>query len=197
MEIWKPIKDFEGLYEVSSKGKVRSIDRTVFTKNGKKMFIKGKELFFTKSKIDKKGHFPRMRVQLWKNNKAYLRAVHRLVANAFIPNPNNKQTVNHIDGNPLNNCVSNLEWTTFSENQVHAYKHGLMKVKRNYFPKNCKAVKAYKDDNTNIIITKSAGEMARRLGVCIQSVTKVCRKNEKLITPEYKCKGYILSYINA
>lgn len=196
MEIWKSIKDFNGLYEVSSYGKVRSLDRVILDKNKRKIRLKGKELYFTKSKIDEKSHLSRFSVQLWKNNKTYLRFVHRLVAETFIPNPENKQTINHIDGNPLNNHVENLEWATYSENQKHAYKYGLIKVKRNYFPKNCKSVKAY-NDNNDVIITKSAGEMSRRLGVCIQSITKVCRKNEKLSKPKYKCKGYFLNYINA
>lgn len=128
IETWKTIKGFEGLYEVSNTGKVRSIDRVIITKNGVKKTIKGKELFFTISKIDEKSHCPRASVQLWKNNQAFLKKVHRLVAEAFIPNPENKRDVNHINGNKHDNRVENLEWLTHSENMKHAYKIGLNRI---------------------------------------------------------------------
>ncbi len=89
IELWKTIKGYEGLYEVSNTGKVRSVDRIVNDKNGRPMKLKGKELFFTISKIDNRGHKPRARVQLWRNNKSRLLQVHRLVASAFLENPEN------------------------------------------------------------------------------------------------------------
>lgn len=66
-------------------------------------------------------------VVLYKDNKRTTKSVHRLVVNAFIPNPNNKPEVNHIDGNKNNNEISNLEWNTRRENQLHAYAHNLRK----------------------------------------------------------------------
>ncbi|VTX47321.1 HNH endonuclease [uncultured Leptotrichia sp.] len=192
MEIWKEIKDFSG-YFVSSKGRVKSSDREIVCKNGVKKMLKGKILFQTTT-IQKDTHLPRLSVQLWKNNKAYLRAVHRLVALAFIDNPLNKPTVNHIDGNPLNNNLENLEWNTYSENQKHAYKMGLVKTKRNYYPSNIKPVIGFNPITKEIIETISAGEMARKLNVNISAVTNCARKNKNQPLKEYKCCGYILKY---
>lgn len=64
-------------------------------------------------------------VFLWKNNKAHNKYIHRLVAEHLIPNPENKPCVNHIDGNKMNNLITNLEWVTYSENSIHALKLGL------------------------------------------------------------------------
>ena len=68
----------------------------------------------------------RLMVCLWKNNKKKHQFVHRLIAKAFIPNPSNKPQINHIDGNPLNNNIENLEWVTDSENKYHAHRTGLI-----------------------------------------------------------------------
>ena len=67
-------------------------------------------------------------ITLYKNKKNHTFTIHRLVAQAFLPNPENKEQVNHIDGNKLNNHLSNLEWTTKSENMLHAYQKNLSKV---------------------------------------------------------------------
>lgn len=105
-EVWKDIKDFRGLYKISSFGRVISLPR-----NGTK-----KDTYFIKPSIDRYGY---IRYSLSKNNKQYHRQAHRLVAEAFIPNPNNKPQVNHIDGKKHNNRVDNLEWNTASENISH------------------------------------------------------------------------------
>lgn len=188
---WKAVKGYEGLYEVSNMGDVRSINRIVVDKNGRTKNLKGKELFFTISKVDKHGHLPRASVQLWKNNTCVLKHIHRIVAETFIPNPENKPTVNHIDGNPLNNCVDNLEWATYSENQIHAYKTGLTSVSRNYFPSNSKKVLAYNPSTEEEIIMDSASQLARYLGVCHQFVSK-CAVSTNI---NERCKGFIVRYL--
>ena len=106
-EIWKPVVGYEGLYEVSNKGTVKSLDR--FTKSGRgngNRFISGKIL---KSALNKKGY---PSVVLCKDGKMFTQRVHRLVAEAFIPNPDNLPVVNHKDEDKTNNCVDNLEWCT-------------------------------------------------------------------------------------
>lgn len=97
-EIWKPIAGFEGLYEVSNYGRVKSLTRY------KKVI---------KPIIMNSGYY---QYQLWHNGKCRVASGHRLVAQAFIPNPDNKPFVNHKDENKLNNFVENLEWVTHVEN---------------------------------------------------------------------------------
>ena len=100
-EIWKDIKGFENLYQVSNFGRVKSLPR-----KGQR-----RELVL-KPTPDTKGY---ERVKLTKDSKGYTKKVHRLVAETFIPNPKNKPTVDHIDGNKRNNNVSNLRWFTYKE----------------------------------------------------------------------------------
>lgn len=109
-EIWKDVVGFEGLYMVSNLGRVKSLNynhtgqERILRANGKRYLM----------------------VVLSKNKKKYPLLVHRIVATAFAPNPQNKKTVNHIDGNKLNNNDWNLEWNTQSENHKAAFKLGLM-----------------------------------------------------------------------
>lgn len=103
MEEWKDIKGYEGLYQVSNLGRVRSLDRQVRNRSGIAI-KKGKIL----SLVTVNKHYKK--VSLWKDNIGENRLVHRLVAEAFIPNPNNFPEVNHKDENPKNNTVNNLEW---------------------------------------------------------------------------------------
>ena len=116
MEEWKDIIGYEGLYQVSDLGQVKSIDRfSKHAKGGLRIF-KGRIL---KNKIDSLGKYTR--VSLSKFGKIKDFSVHRLVAIVFIPNPFNKEEVNHINGIHNENRKSNLEWVTRSENIKHSY----------------------------------------------------------------------------
>lgn len=124
-EIWKDIGKYEGSFQVSNLGNVRSLDRVMPVKPTKRnksgrRFFKGK--VFTP---DCSREYSR--VCLYERGKGTHYSIHRLVAQAFIPNPENKPCVNHIDGNKLNNNAGNLEWCTYGENATHAYNMGLRK----------------------------------------------------------------------
>lgn len=111
---------FGGLkIKVSSNGEVETFDKTSIRKNGRPDNRKGKVL---KPKVDRYGYEA---VTLSKNGERKTYLVHRLVAMAFIDNPLQKETVNHIDGNKLNNSVENLEWATQKEQRAHAIEMGL------------------------------------------------------------------------
>lgn len=105
---WEYIEELNNLYLVSDTGIIK----------------KSKTRKILKTKLNEKGY--EIVVIMIKGKKHILR-VHRLVAKAFIPNPNNLPQVNHIDGNKLNNCVNNLEWVTNEENYAHAIKNNLIR----------------------------------------------------------------------
>lgn len=124
-EIWKPIKNYEGVYEVSNKGKIRSLERKVNYKNKKERTIEGQEKMQT---LNSKGY---LKVTLWNKHKSQTREVQRIVAETFIPNTENKSQVNHINGIKTDNRVDNLEWCTPKENTQHSIyvlKNGLVGV---------------------------------------------------------------------
>jgi hypothetical protein len=137
MEIWKDIAGYEGIYQISNKGTVRSIDREALILKGDgsnyKCFYKGKVI---KPRIGERGYlFVSLSTGIKKSYK-----IHRLVAEQFVEKIPNKNIINHIDGNKLNNHASNLEWCTTSENIKHSFsiglqisqkgsKHGISKLK--------------------------------------------------------------------
>lgn len=103
-ELWKALSGYEGYYEVSNKGNVRSVDREVVGSDNKRYFYRGRLL---KQHPDRVGY---MRVALTKDKRTSWRSVHRLVAQAFVPNPSNLPEINHKDENKSNNSADNLEW---------------------------------------------------------------------------------------
>jgi hypothetical protein len=126
-EVWKDVVGFEGLYQVSNMGRVRSLPRTVNRSDGKR-YTNPASVLTPRYRSDKLVKY--FAVKLYKDwqNKDY--SIHRLVAEAFIHNPENKPQVNHIDCNPANNNVSNLEWVTQKENSIHMAKLGRGEFKR-------------------------------------------------------------------
>lgn len=120
-EIWKDIKDYEGLYQVSNLGRVKSMDRIITRKDGISQFRKG---IIKIPKINSDGYHT---VTLSKNGNNKTLGIHILVARHYISNPENKSEVNHIDFNRKNNRVDNLEWCTHQENIQHSSNNGRYK----------------------------------------------------------------------
>lgn len=122
---WKPIKGYEGYYEVSDTGVVRSLDRIVpDSKTGTKR-IKGRIMKQSENKDKSRNGDGYYVVNLRKFHTSCVTQVHKLVAEAFLSNEFNLPTVNHKDGNKHNNNVENLEWATYSDNNLHALNNGL------------------------------------------------------------------------
>ena len=160
-EIWKPIKDYEGLYEVSSLGRIKSMPKK-FIRNGAVTHFEEKIL----TPSDSHGY---RSVVLTKNGIHKTHSVHRLVALAFIQNPNNYTQINHKDENKSNNRVENLEWCTPHENTEHYHKT-LRNGKPMYNQKACLQI----IDGEVIAEYKSLNEASRRTGVSVSNIYCCC-----------------------
>ena len=192
-EIWKPVKNYEGLYEISNLGNVKTLKRTwkVFNYQSKKyqnMHNVEKILIGSISKCGYK------QVLLTRNNKKQIKLVHRLVAEAFLDNYDEKPCVNHKDGNKLNNNLENLEWCTYAENSNHAWKIGLEKsyLKGKYGKEHNKSRKVNQYDlQGNFIKTWDCiSDVTRNLKIDSGRITKCC-KHEKYC---HSAGGYIWEY---
>jgi len=187
-EIWKDVAGYEGQYQVSNIGRVKGLDRTTPRKN----HISNS--FHQKEKVLKQTTKPNgyKIIGLCKDNKVKMHHVHRLVATAFIPNPLNKRTVNHIDGVRSNNHYLNLEWNTYSENHKHSYsKLGRKPSKGMTGIYGKGAIPIYQIDRETKEIVKrwdSAAEAERQTGFHHSHIAKVCLGKHK------QCYGYIWQY---
>ena len=166
IEEWKPVSGYEGLYEVSNLGRVKTLAHG-----------KGSNNHYKTGTLTKKGY---LLVQFWKGNQRKGLYIHRIVANAFLPNPQNLPQVNHKDGDKTNNKVDNLEWCTNSENQIHAVDTRLRK--------DSKMVRCIEtgEEFTSIL------QCAKHLHVSATSVSAFLNK-KKIYKPNGK--GYILKRV--
>lgn len=169
-EIWKPVVGYEGLYEVSNLSRIRSLPRN--TKNQYKLGT------IKKCTILNTGYYY---VNLYKNKHSRRCLLHRIVAEAFIPNPSNFPCVNHKDGNKLNNDITNLEWCTYSYNEKHAFDTNLKKSYK-------KKVNQYTLDGVFIKTWNSIAEANKFYNT--SHISECCNTNSKRnIT-----KGYLWRY---
>ena len=181
-EIWKPVVDFEGIYEVSSYGKIRRISYE------NPMYKHKVELpYYIKSRYDKDGY---VRYALSKDGKMKQVFGHREVAKAFIPNPNNYPVINHIDCNIKNNYVENLEWCSVTYNNRYIKKMGRTNYCYGERHPNSKKVLQFDRDNNFIREYESTGDVERILGIKSAQIRACCNPNSRVKTVH----GFIFKY---
>ena len=182
MEIWKDVVGYEGVYQVSNTGKVKRIGE--YTNQTGKTWKSERIL---KPGCKAKGY---LYVQLSKEGKASPKHVHRLVAEAFIENPDNKPTVNHKNGNKSDNAVDNLEWTTYTENNIHSVRVLGNNKQIEYSIK--KAVIQYDLKGNFIAEYPSYREAQRQTG--ISAIDVVCRGDRQKGRKQKTAGGFIWKY---
>lgn len=124
IEVWKDVISLKGLYEISNRYRIRSLDKDIVNSIGRKCFIKGVIL----NPIIPINRYPYITIREGKKKRNIY--IHRLIAIHFLPNPENKPCVNHINGIKSDNRIENLEWCTVSENSIHAFKNNLQVIKK-------------------------------------------------------------------
>ena len=183
-EEWRDIKGAEGTYQISNQGRVRSVDR--IDANGAK-----RNGIILSQKVARSGY---KTVSLYFNQRWHHPSVHRLVAEAFIPNPNNLPQVNHKDEDKTNNCVDNLEWCSAKYNTNYGLRNkkageNISKANRGKpQPQRCKEIEKFDMDGNYITTYGSVGEAANSIGKP-SSYISTC-----LIGKTKSCNGFIWRY---
>lgn len=157
-EVWKDVVGYEGLYQVSNTGKIRGLDRL----SSCNQFVSGK---IKEQRHDKDGY---LKVTLCKDGNKKCHSVHRLVATAFIPNPNDFPVINHKDENPQNNNVDNLEWCTvkYNTNYGTCIQRRVAKTRgKRTDDKRCKTIYQYSNEGILINTFLSIGDASRSLNI--------------------------------
>lgn len=157
-EIWRDVKDYEGLYQVSNYGRVKSLEKERWNRFA---YISIPN-HILKARIDKKGYISYI---LYKNGIKKSYKGHRLTINAFVNNINNKPQINHIDGNKLNNKLNNLEYNTQTENINHALVNGLIKGKKKRLKYNKQNARECLDKYRKIAVEKAKQINSKRINV--------------------------------
>lgn len=174
-EIWKDVVGYEGIYEVSNYGRVRTHkDKTTYTQRHGIRHWK-QRILKEKSRTNRD-----VRISLWKNGRSKDYLVHRLVAEAFIQNPDKKPTINHIDGNPRNNHVDNLEWATYYENNNHAFDNKLISTSH--------AVTLVNQETGEKQYFRSLSKASEYLGFCSGYISNRLKQGKKI-------KGYDIFHL--
>ena len=155
-ELFKGIVGYEGLYQISNLGRVKNKNNHILAQT-----------------LNSTSNY--YRVHLCKNGKAEWRSVHRLVAETFIPNPDNLPEINHKDENPLNNSVDNLEWTTHQTNVNHGTRNKRIRGKLTNHPELSKPVQCIETG----VIYPSLIETQRKTGIFATSIKQVCKGRQK------------------
>lgn len=181
-EVWKYIDGFEGLYQVSNFGRIKSIPRRVRCQHYSRM---------TKERIMKQhsDHLGYCRVSLHKGLKQYSPKVHRLVGIAFIPNPNNYREINHKDENPSNNRVDNLEWCDHLYNSRYGNRGKKLSIANTNNPMLCKRVAQYTKDGKFVKEYNSIREVFKQTGIHNGSITMACKGQIKT------AGGFVWKYV--
>lgn len=175
-EVWKDIKGFENIYQVSNLGRVRSLRRKIVYKNGA---VREWDSFYLTPIRNWAGY---CRVRLYNGGKTKLFSVHRLVADAFLQKSVNKTQINHKNGDRSDNMVCNLEWCSCSENLKHSYdKLGRKPPRLGLYGKDCPGSKLVLQIKDGVVVAKFYGcnEAERRTGISRKSISRVCRNGRK------------------
>lgn len=183
-EVWKDVVGYEGLYQVSNTGKIRGLDRL----SSCNQFVSGK---IKEQRHDKDGY---LKVTLCKDGNKKCHSVHRLVATAFIPNPNDFPVINHKDENKQNNYVENLEWCTvkYNTNYGTCIQRRVAKIRgKRTDDKRCKTIYQYSNEGILINTFLSIGDASRSLNIRKSTIKDILHGRR------IQREGFVLSFVES